>query len=54
MYGLEMGIDAVSAIHVGSLGSFSIREPLPITPFIVGSGSGWIVVFWIVSDRSGV
>jgi hypothetical protein len=25
-----------------------LKEPLPATPFMEGSGGGWIVIGWIV------
>ena len=35
-------------------GSWGIREPLPATPFMAGSGGGWIASSWVVMDRSRV
>ena len=35
-------------------GSWGIREPLPATPFMAGSGGGWIASSWVVMDRSEV
>jgi hypothetical protein len=32
-------------------GSCGIKEPLPTTPFMVGSGGGWIVKRLVVVDR---
>ena len=32
-------------------GSCGIKEPLPTTPFMVGSGGGWIVKCLVVVDR---
>jgi hypothetical protein len=34
--------------------SFAIKEPLPATPFMAGSGDGRIVVFRVFQDRSRV
>lgn len=34
--------------------SFAIKEPLPATPFMAGSGGGRIVVFRVCRDRSRV
>jgi hypothetical protein len=31
--------------------SCGIKEPLPTTPFMVGSGGGWIVKRLVVVDR---
>ena len=28
-----------------------MMEPLPATPFMAGSGGGWIVIGWVVMDR---
>jgi len=28
-----------------------MKEPLPATPFMAGSGGGWIVMSWVVMDR---
>lgn len=36
------------------LGSCGIKEPLPATPFMAGSGGGWIVKGWAFMDRSRV
>ena len=33
------------------LGSWGKREPLPATPFMAGSGGGWIVKRLVVVDR---
>ena len=35
-------------------GSWCKREPLPATPFMAGSGGGWIAICWVVMDRSRV
>ena len=35
-------------------GSRRIKEPLPATPIMAGSGGGWIVNGWVVMDRSRV
>ena len=31
-------------------GSRCKRDPLPPTPFMVGSGGGWTVIGWVVMD----
>ncbi len=36
------------------LSSWCIKEPLPATPFMAGSGGGWIVMSWVVMDRPAV
>jgi hypothetical protein len=33
---------------------FAIKQLLPATPFMAGSGGGWIVVFQVCLDRSRV
>jgi hypothetical protein len=32
-------------------GSWGMREPLPTTPFMVGSGGGWIANSLVLMDR---
>ena len=48
---LEMNAESLSYPERGSWG---IREPLPATPFMAGSGGGWIASSWVVMDRSEV
>ena len=42
------------ALSYPERGSWGIKEPLPTTPFMVGSGGGWIANSWVVMDRSRV
>ena len=43
-----------SSLSYPERGSWGIREPLPATPFMAGSGGGWIASSWVVMDRSEV
>ena len=44
----------VESLSYPERGSWGIKEPLPTTPFMVGSGGGWIANSWVVMDRSRV
>ena len=58
----EAGIDVAvlrsvlvrSSLSYPEPGSCGMKEPLPATPFMAGSGGGWIVSCLVVMDRSRV
>jgi hypothetical protein len=41
----------LSGLSYPELGCWGMREPLPSTPFMVGSGGGWTATGWVVMDR---
>ena len=45
---------AINRLSYPEPGSCSMKEPLPATPFMAGSGGGWIVSCLVVMDRSRV
>ena len=49
-----MGIAALLRLSYEEVGSSDRKEPLPATPFMAGSGGGWIVTRLVARDRARV